>query len=213
MLNLILITIIICIYIYIYIQINNIIIKKQSEFNNIKKYNELMITENYYKQLDIINNIDKKLVEYEKNLSKYIYPIGTIIYYTDTNLINIPEHFCPCDGRILETKSYPELYNIIGILFNKTSDSSSFFNIPDLRNLFIKCDVNNIGVIEEQNIANHTHDFLSSNHLEYCLIKTSSANLLSRYSSIGHIIVSPDITGTTETRPKNVAVNALIKIK
>lgn len=62
-------------------------------------------------------------------------PIGTIALYSSNN---IPENYLLCDGQQLLISDYPSLFIVIGSLFNKTStDSTLYFNVPDLRSQFI----------------------------------------------------------------------------
>lgn len=46
-----------------------------------------------------------------------------------------------CDGRELETHEYPELFSALGTLYGgklTSGDNFSYFNIPDLRGMFLR---------------------------------------------------------------------------
>jgi microcystin-dependent protein len=43
----------------------------------------------------------------------------------------VPEHWLPCDGRILQIRSNPALYSLLGNMYG--GDGTSTFALPDLR--------------------------------------------------------------------------------
>ena len=62
--------------------------------------------------------------------------VGSIVAYAGTN---IPQNYMICDGNELLISEYSDLFVAIGNTFNKlTTDSSLYFNLPDLRSIFIR---------------------------------------------------------------------------
>ncbi len=59
-------------------------------------------------------------------------PTGTIITYGASTA---PSGWLPCDGRLLSTTAYSNLYNVIG---NTYGAGPGTFNLPDLRGYFVR---------------------------------------------------------------------------
>jgi len=67
-------------------------------------------------------------------------PIGTIITYGSSTT---PTGWFPCDGRLLSTTEYANLYSVIG---NTYGSGIGTFNLPDLRGYFVRGWDNNRGI-------------------------------------------------------------------
>lgn len=72
-------------------------------------------------------------------------PIGGIITFAGEKSLS-SDNFILCDGRIVSKRNYPELYDILGDIYNTAVNSSGerfsapgadYFRVPDLRGRFI----------------------------------------------------------------------------
>ncbi len=138
-----------------------------------------------------------------------------------------------CDGRSLDTKSYPELFAALSYLYGGSGDN---FNIPDYRGSFMRGtdlgadkdpetnirtkpdgtgNYDGVGSVQSYALQDHQHDFK-------VLATPSKGTTISAFSPSG----SPGDTGFVktappsdppimvskfETRPANIAVNYIIK--
>ena len=67
-------------------------------------------------------------------------PTGTIITHGSSTA---PSGWLPCDGRLLSTTTYADLYSVIG---NTYGSGTGSFNLPDLRGYFVRGWDNNRGI-------------------------------------------------------------------
>lgn len=143
-------------------------------------------------------------------------PPGMIMYYTARNA---PNGWLACSGQAVSRTTYEDLYKIIGTTFGK-GDGSTTFNLPDLRGEFIRGWDNSRGVDNSRGLGTSQSDEFKS-HIHK--VKEGSVN--PRWITNNEIIVSGDdftqtvsyessttATGGSETRPRNVALLACIKI-
>ena len=98
---------------------------------------------------------------------------GLIAYYPNAT---IPVGWLKCDGRECSRSTYARLFNIIGTTYG-AGDGSTTFNIPDLRNYFVRCwdDVRPFNTAQEAQVGGHTHALVGSttvsendNHTHTC---------------------------------------------
>lgn len=69
-------------------------------------------------------------------------PLGIVKMWAG---VKVPENYALCDGAMLKTSEYPELYSALGTAFNtgvnyngsRYTTQSGFFRLPDLRGRFI----------------------------------------------------------------------------
>ena len=134
-----------------------------------------------------------------------------------------------CDGRALDSAVYPELFAVIGYLYGKTGVSS--FNLPDYRGLFLRgVDAgagmdpdsskrlaptgsgasSGIGSFQCDALQTHTHTYKSVQ----LSAPSQSGNAAGQTTSEVNTS-TPDTPAriTSETRPKNIAVNYIIKFR
>ena len=135
-----------------------------------------------------------------------------------------------CDGRALDSGVYPELFAVIGYLYGKTGTSS--YNVPDYRGLFLRgVDAgagmdpdsskrlaptgngsisSGIGSFQCDALQTHTHTYKSVQ----LAAPAQTGNAAGQ--TAGDVSTSaPDTPAriSTETRPKNIAVNYIIKFR
>ena len=163
-------------------------------------------------------------------------PVGTVITYAGATG---PQGYFTCDGRSLNRTSYPNLFNVIGTLYG--SNSSTTFNIPDLRGIFVRGYDSGKGVDKGRalgsfqddairNITGSIGDTLSLQSASTLLASGSNgafsgnhvsqrniADTLGTYTlknspQTGHIFNASNVVPTAEdNRPKNIAMAYLIK--
>ncbi len=138
-----------------------------------------------------------------------------------------------CDGRSLGTEIYPELFAVIGYLYGQAKDNNGndTFKIPDYRGLFLRgfdagagmdpqsadriaptgsSTMNVVGSLQCDTLQDHTHN--------YDIAQPSGVSQSGQ--AAGTSITSTPTTSPnspasfgSETRPKNIAVNYIIKYR
>ena len=155
-------------------------------------------------------------------------PAGTILDFGGTTA---PPGFLLCDGSAVSRITYARLHAVIGTAYG-AGDTTSTFNLPDLRGLFTRGrdagagrdpDASSrtasaaggnsgdaVGSLQGDQFASHTHDlnpgpggYNRGTDRQFDLFN-SGANLF------GYIYVTQP-SGGSETRPKNVYVSKIIK--
>ena len=141
-------------------------------------------------------------------------PIGAILHFPVSNL---PVGWVVCDGASYSTSLYPLLFEKIGYLYG---GSGGVFRVPDLRGEFIRgadlgrgVDIGrSIGSFQADQFKSHTHTLYGNDR------GTSSAQLFAPglYQDDAERAAndpnSIQYTGGTETRPRNIALVACIKV-
>lgn len=137
-----------------------------------------------------------------------------------------------CDGRYLDKASYPELFAALGTLYGKGgTDTALQFRIPDYRGLFLRgtdagagldpdadtrvgpdgsAQANTVGSLQCDALQDHTHRYDITQPAA-----TSTQGTAAGTSTSSTSTSSPEKPArtTTETRPKNVAVNYIIRYR
>jgi microcystin-dependent protein len=156
-------------------------------------------------------------------------PVGTIVAYGGDSA-NVPDGWLLCDGRAMNQLVYPELFTAIG---NNYGSMGSFFRLPDLRGRFLRgVDYgagndptanartasnsggnvgNRPGSLQGDEIRSHTHDLNLPG-------RSGNNAFNSRPAGWGYDDWTGAVAGATttaaggsETRPKNIYVNFIIK--
>ncbi len=157
-------------------------------------------------------------------------PLG-VVFAWPGNVV--PGGYLPCLGQPLSRTEYSDLFLIIGTIYG-TGDGSTTFNIPDLRAMFIRGLDAGRGYDTGRTIGS-TQDDMVGTHRHYVANSGSSNNEgappadahLSQHNDNGgdhdynfsyiaaeaDVYASSGVIGTaTETRPKNVAMQWIIKV-
>ena len=166
-----------------------------------------------------------------------IIPTGSVIY-TATNFggtATLPVGYLRCDGSVLSKADYPELWDAIGSTFNSgvvggfpgaginlpgTLNIATQFRVPYLSGSFIRCWDGPIrtsidpgttqrifGTYQEDDLKSHNHTVPISGGGSSATILTSTTG------TSGTLVTSstPASPGGLETRPRNIALMAIIK--
>jgi len=163
-------------------------------------------------------------------------PVGTILSYTSAFIDN-PKYMM-CDGSQLFIAQNTDLFKVIGTTYNKSNiDADLYFNIPDLRGVFLRGNDNDRGIDTNRQLGslqdwttanaripfttasagNHTHQYL----YKFGCIDCNADSWLASNNDVGQNYQSTTssgdhihkiIGGDQETRPTNVTVNFIIKV-
>jgi len=139
-------------------------------------------------------------------------PAGSIQYFAGSSA---PDGYLKANGALISRTTYADLFTAIGTTFG-VGDGSTTFAVPDLRGEFPRGWDDGRGVdsgrgfgsAQAQNIQPHTHTMRNT--------ATDNLNAGAFVKTIDYITntgtgSSTGSTGTTETRPRNVALLACIK--
>jgi microcystin-dependent protein len=146
-------------------------------------------------------------------------PIGSILAFAG-NIDKIPAGWKLCNGEILSIHGNEEIFNIVGYNWGKQPNGD--FNLPDLRGVFLRGvnfetdkdidRINNktqniVGNYQEDEFKKHKHGFTTYDNdgNDGCI--SSAACYQDTHPG------ATEVTGGSETRPKNVTVNYIIRCK
>ena len=167
-------------------------------------------------------------------------PVGTVLMYAGSSP---PTLFVNCTGQSYDRVQFADLFAVCGTTYGFTS--STTFNIPDMRSLFVRgAGTNNdpkfkdsaiLGRTQTSTVASHSHDFTAisqtglttSDALYYVelldmvsgylnklfkrftdpIVNFTNYKTFATYDNAGISITS------TETRPNNISMTYMIKIR
>ena len=150
--------------------------------------------------------------ELDKNFA-YTIPVSTIISIASPN---IPTGWLKCNGEAISRTEYLELFESIGTIYG-SGDGSTTFNLPDLRGEFIRGWDDGKGTDTGREMGSKQLDEFKSHKHEYLRNPHSSGEGVHAYRGIGdpYLLNRPTgdtlNTGGSETRPRNIALNYIIK--
>lgn len=160
--------------------------------------------------------------------------VGSVMWFS---ISTVPDSsYQECDGRSLSKSLYPELFSVIGTTFG---GSLTNFNLPDLRSKFIRGwghgsgtdSARKFGTSQDDSFESHSHTVSDSGHSHSFTVlaqgnhQDGSGSITGgaysrdedgRYSgttSSSNAGVSIASAGGTETRPDNVALLPMMKVK
>lgn len=140
-------------------------------------------------------------------------PIGNITMWSSNS--GFPANYLICEGAAISRTNYANLFSVIGTIWG-AGDGSTTFNIPDFRGLFPRGLDGGRGIDSGRTLNNNwqDHSIQSHNHVVGGQQETLAGGGALRYSLVnppGQISFSSGFAGSSETRPKNLAVYFLIK--
>lgn len=137
-------------------------------------------------------------------------PVGAIIEYAATAP---PAGYLECDGAALSRATYAALFAIIGTTFG-AGDGSTTFNLPDRRGVFGRGWDHGRGLDSGRAFGSYQADaFASHTHSNGAFFYTTNYADSSQYYPGAGVtsVTTTGASGSTETRPKNIAVMICIK--
>lgn len=137
-----------------------------------------------------------------------------------------------CDGRYLDADAYPELYAVLGAQYGQGgTEAARTFRIPDYRGLFLRGadagagldpdadtrvgpdgsgTLNTVGSLQCDAMQTHTHRY---DITQPAAISNQGVAAGTSTSSTSTSAPENPARTTTETRPKNIAVNYIIRFR
>jgi len=136
-------------------------------------------------------------------------PSGTVSMFAGTSA---PTGWLLCDGSNVNRSTYPSLFNVIGETFG-AGDGSTTFSLPDLRGEFVRGWDNGRGVdsgrafgsFQEDEFRAHSHTFKKRAQAGDIVNNPQDRGEGNQFSE------NTSTEGGDETRPRNVALNYIIK--
>jgi microcystin-dependent protein len=158
---------------------------------------------------DYLNDTVKTTVD---TLEKAI-PAGTIAYFS---MSTAPEGWIKCNGNLIKRTDYPKLFAAIGTTYG-AGDSTTTFQLPDLRGEFIRglddgrgVDAGReLGKVQEDMLETHKH-YIGAGQVQVNIGSSPTYMALCETGGGGGSQYSAS-TGGAETRPRNIALLACIK--
>lgn len=147
-------------------------------------------------------------------------PTGFILPFAAPTTTLLPSGYLLCDGTVISTSTYSNLFATIGGTYNIGGEISGTFRLPDLRGYFIRGYGTNIdGTIsgslsakQPDSIIDHTHSYTSrQSNTSYSTFSPATSGTNVTISTLTTGNVSAPNGGAIETRPKNIAMQYLIK--
>ena len=139
-------------------------------------------------------------------------PIGNITMWSSTG--GIPTNYLICEGAAISRTTYGNLFSVIGTIYG-AGNGSTTFNVPDFRGLFPRGFDGGRGIDPGRTFGSFQDMAIQShNHVVGGQQETLAGGGALRYSLVnppGQISFSSGFAGSSETRPKNLAVYFLIK--
>jgi microcystin-dependent protein len=89
-------------------------------------------------------------------------PIGSVVAYAGAS---VPSGYFECNGQAVSRTTYADLFATIGTIYG-AGDASTTFNVPDMRDEFIrgKSDTRALGSKQAGSFASHTHTTSDPGH-------------------------------------------------
>ena len=152
-------------------------------------------------------------------------PVGSVISFAGSKA---PSGYLLCDGRLVVIEEYPELYGVIENTYKQDGDSDpTSFRIPDLRNEFIRGASNTLSLGSKQSdaIRNITGYLTSIGTYSFgggggCIEVSGGPNMWALGNpeskdgfSMARFNASLEVPTADENRPRNMALNFIIKAK
>lgn len=102
-------------------------------------------------------------------------PVGTVMPCVDFNFTNLGNAWLVCNGQLIDTSTYQDLYNVIGSTYNVGGESSGYFRVPNCQDVIPKCETSSIGTsggesnytLSTDQMPQHYHSFTQYDHHHY----------------------------------------------
>jgi len=144
---------------------------------------------------------------------QHLVPTGAVFHFAAATA---PSGYLVCDGSAISRTEYADLFAIVETTYG-AGNGSTTFNLPDLRGEFIRGLDEGRGVDTGRTIGSSQADELKSHSHSITRVSTDEAGFTNEArfarssSSLANFPVETDLTGGTETRPRNVALLPCIK--
>ena len=179
----------------------------------IKRYIDDAVTAEISARIAGDNNLQTQI----NNLPNSAIPSGTVFYTAGTT---VPVGFLAASGQSVAKNTYPSLYAALGGASSPYGQTDTTFKLPDLRGEFIRGWDNGRGVDSgralgsaqaSQNLS-HTHRIIDTSGTDTAGDTNNSFDTNTDTEQNGGKYVETTSSGGTEARPRNIALQAIIKI-
>ncbi len=149
------------------------------------------------------------------NLNTITSPIGVVRAYASNT---IPGGWLKCNGQEVKRSVYASLFSVIGTTYG-AGDGSTTFNLPDLRGEFVRGWDNGRGIdpgrqlgsFQNDEIQSHDHLTWNGNAYSTAFLTNLGGLGLSGSGTFSGLLTGENSSAGPETRPRNVAMNYIIK--
>jgi microcystin-dependent protein len=147
-------------------------------------------------------------------------PAGSIFYHAGSSA---PTGYLIANGSAVSKDTYFKLFNALGGLSSPYGQTGQTFNLPDLRGEFIRAldagrgvDAGRtLGSVQSSSFASHTHNYVDTYYREFAGTGGNGPGEGSARQDFDNYDYNYDrttaATGSNETRPRNIALIAIIK--
>lgn len=144
---------------------------------------------------------------YNLNINSNLIPVGIILSFSGKI---VPKGFLICDGSKLLIEDYINLFNIIGSIYG---NDGTYFNLPDFSGCFLrgynKGESGEFGVLQNHALQSHTHTYIAPNTQN--MPRGDDRTNCVTYTLSPQTSTPNNCNVANETRPKNFAINFIIK--
>jgi len=136
-------------------------------------------------------------------------PSGAVNWFAGATA---PDGWLECDGSLVSRTTYANLFAAIGTVYG-AGDGSTTFSLPDLRGEFIRGWDNGRGIDSGRNLGSEQDDAVGPHNHDLPFGGGAGAGRNGNAMLTNN--VGPAFTGSTgssETRPRNIAMMGIIKI-
>ena len=157
---------------------------------------------------------DGSVTSAKLNSSVILVPAGAIMAFA---MNTAPTGWLAANGASVSTTTYATLFAAIGYTYGGSGGS---FNLPDLRGYFVRgAGTNSDGTVsdafgtkQQDAFASHSHVMAANALYAYASGPGGGTGGGSNYAPVNPATRSTNNTGSTETRPRNIAMLYCIKI-
>lgn len=159
---------------------------------------------------------DSNLQTQINNIPNSAIPPGAVFHVAGTT---IPAGFLAASGQFVAKATYPALYAALGSGSSPYGQTDTTFKLPDLRGEFIRGWDNSRGVdtgralgsAQADLLKSHNHRILDNNNATFGGDAPNAFDSAAAINQNNSSYVDTQLTGGAETRPRNVALLAIIK--
>lgn len=138
-------------------------------------------------------------------------PVGSVILMAGNF---VPTGYLKCNGAVVSSVTYSNLYAIIGDTYGSGDSDPGFFKLPDLRGVFARGWDDNRGVDSGRDIGSYQGDEFEAHTHTTSAYSGGSYSIGNGSGGPQYVGIKPLVStssGGSETRPKNVAMLYCIK--
>ncbi len=149
--------------------------------------------------------------------------IGAVLAYAG-QISKLPKDWHVCDGSELNKEEYPKLFDVLGTVYGGNGNRT--FKLPDYRGYFLRGldstkqvdqESRELGSIQMDQFEKHFHTLMNANDkpFQYGIREGDKGEGLVLSTGVDKNIepIHNDPKGGSETRPKNIAVHWVIRIR